>query len=285
MKRFPLLVSLFLLLLLVPAGVAVEDTPAPHLFSASPSSAPNTDTHTVTITLSGSGFVPGIKGAIYPCFSTPQYSTVTYWSPSTVTLTYSFYGQTTGTWHIRLQNPDGDVTEVTPFSVYGTSTTTTTTTTTTETTTTVTTTTSAPGENSVFFDTNPSGARIFLNGEEVGMSAFIYYTNREGTFDVVAKKTGYEDYVTRITILEGKRVHYYYPLTPLFSTTTAGTTAVTTTVPGTPVSTVTTIQKSTLKIPTPLGTAPPLPQESPADPAIALWAAGIGIIFVVIRRR
>jgi hypothetical protein len=52
-----------------------------------------------------------------------------------------------------------------------------------------------------------------------------------------------------------------------------------------PVKTNTTIRKSTLKIPTPLGTDPPVTEESPADPALALGAAGIVIGLVLLRRR
>jgi hypothetical protein len=60
---------------------------------------------------------------------------------------------------------------------------------------------------------------------------------------------------------------------------------VTTPASGTPAKTVTTIQKSTLKIPTPLGTFAPAAEESPVDPALALGAAGIAIGLVMLRRR
>jgi len=51
------------------------------------------------------------------------------------------------------------------------------------------------------------------------------------------------------------------------------------------VKTNTTIRKSTLKIPTPLGTDPPVTEESPADPALALGAAGIVIGLAVFRKK
>jgi hypothetical protein len=60
---------------------------------------------------------------------------------------------------------------------------------------------------------------------------------------------------------------------------------VTTHASGTPAKTVTTIQKSTLKVPTPLGTFAPAAEESPVDPALALGAAGIAIGLVMFRRR
>ncbi len=294
MKRFPLLVCLALLLLLMPAGILAAATPAPYLYNVYPSIASNTVNKPVTIVLTGSNFEYGIKGAIYPCFQTPQFMSVSYMSPTQVSMTYNFYGAQTGNWHVKLQNPDGDITTVLPFTVTGSSTTTTTTTTgtTTVTTTTITTTTPSQGKNSIFFETNPTGATIILDGDEVGTSAFKYYTDQDGTFNVVAKKLGYEDYAGKVTVVDGgPTARFYALLTPLSSTGTATTTAVTS--PGASVKTptkvtnvTTTIKKSTLKIPTPLGTDPPLTaEESPVDPAIALWAAGIAIMFVVIRRR
>jgi hypothetical protein len=165
------------------------------------------------------------------------------------------------------------------------STTYTTTTTSTETTTATTVTTSPNGDNSVFFETNPAGAEIWLDGEDVGTSTFTFNTNRDGTYDVVVKKAGYEDYVAKLTIIRGQRVHFYAPLTQLVSNATAVTTTASAT-PGKNITT-TTIQKSTRKMPTPLGTDDPSPsaEDSPADPALALGAAGIAIGLVLLRRR
>ena len=169
-------------------------------------------------------------------------------------------------------------------------------TTTTQTTTTATTT--APtGSNSAFFETNPSGATISVDGNVVGTSPYVYYTDKDGTFKVVVRKSGYEDYEDRVIIRDGIRAHFYCILTPLSSTSTAATTAPatavttsasgkpTTSVSGTPVSNSSTIRKSLLKIPTPLGTDPPVTEESPVDPALALGAAGIAIGLVLLRRR
>jgi hypothetical protein len=292
MKQFPFLVCMVFLLLLVPGGLAVTDTDPPYITSASPSSVSNTFTGSTTITIYGSGFQPGIQAAIYPCFTTPTYGSVNYVSSTQLTVTMSFYGQTTVNWHIRLKNPDGDVSGVQPFSVIGPSDTTTTTATTstipTTTTTTATASTTQSGKNSVYFETNPSGATIYIDGDNVGTSPFTYRTDRDGTYMVVARMSGFADYEDRVTILEGQRVRFYGKLTPLSSTTGAVTTAPSATGSSStePVCEVTTIRKSTLKIPTPLGTDPPLTaEESPMDPAIALWAAGIGIMFVVLRRR
>jgi hypothetical protein len=173
------------------------------------------------------------------------------------------------------------------FKVYKQSGSTTYTTTTTSpgTTTTETTTTTSPdGENSVFFETSPSGAEVWLDGNDIGTAAFTYYTDRDGTYDVVIKKTGYEDYAAKVTIIRGQRVHFYAPLTQLEFNSTKPSATLTS---GSPVKNVTTIIKSTRKMPTPLGTDDPstTAEESPADPSLALGAACIAIGLVVIRRR
>jgi hypothetical protein len=143
------------------------------------------------------------------------------------------------------------------------------------------------GDNSVFFETDPAGAEIWLDGDDVGTSTFTYHTDRDGTYDVVVKKTGYEDYPASVTIIRGQRVSFYAPLTPLSSSNTSTcTTRATPAASGTPAKNVTTIQKSTLKIPTPWGTDPPTTEESsPADPAVVLGATSIAIGIVLLRRR
>jgi hypothetical protein len=307
MKRSPLLVCLALLLLLVPVGVSAN--PIPVINQVTPPSGTNTGTDTVSIIIHGSGFVPGITVWMKHCFLAGQIDGhVDSVTPTEITATFPMYGQAPGAWKIWVrnpgdsENPQGNVALKNPgytiidASSTGTTTTTTTTTTitATETTTVTTTTTPQRGKNSVFFETNPSGATIYMDGEEVGTSSFSYYTDEDGSFSIVAKKSGYEDYEGKVTIVEGQRARFYGLLTPLSSTNTAATTAVTgVTGTGTPAKTTaatrnatTTIRKSTLKIPTPLGTDPPLTaEESPADPATVLWAAGIAIMLVVIRRR
>jgi hypothetical protein len=295
MKRFPLLVCLILLFLLVVAGIPAAASPT--ISSVSPSSGPNNGV--VTVRIIGSGF----NSEHATVWLTPSnkcdpetkiYGTIKSRSENTMTATFSLNGKTPAPYTMWVNSPvtdpfgGGEIDDLGPlhaaFEIYkGTGTTYTTTTTTTTVTATVTTTaTPGDGENSVFFETNPSGAKIFLNGNEVGTSTFTYYTNKAGVFDVVIKKDGCEDYAAKVSILEGKRVHFYAPLTQLAS---GSTTSVTTHASGTPAKTVTTIQKSTLKVPTPLGTFAPAAEESPVDPALALGAAGIAIGLVMFRRR
>lgn len=296
MKRSLLFVCLILLILLVVA--VIPAAASPKISSITPSSGPNDGV--VTITIMGDAF--GDHGDVWMTPSTicdatnKVYGTSCTWTPTLITCKFPIRGQKPlGLYTLWVNSPyiskNGDeIDDEAPlhaaFEIYQgtgkTSTTTTTTTTTSVTKTIRTTETPGNGENSVFFETNPPGARIFLNGNEVGTSTFTYYTDKEGVFDVVIKKDGCEDYAAKVSILEGRRVHFYAPLTQLAS---GSTTSVTTPASGTPAKTVTTIQKSTLKIPTPLGTYASTAEESPLDPALALGAAGIAIGLVMLRRR
>jgi hypothetical protein len=298
MKRFPLFVCLFLLLLLVFAGIPLAAA-TPEVYSIYPSSAPiNTD---ITVTITGNGFSSASTPYLYKCAlvsgspgSQRKFAgTIRSVTSTMMVVKFSLSYDPPlklGSYGVIVNTPM----ETSPidmgykeniFTIYSASDTaypTTTTTTETETTTNS----QSNGENSVFFDTNPSGATVILNGDEVGTSAFTYYTSKDGTYDVVIKKIGFEDYPTKVTIVEGKRVYFYALLTPLSSTTTTATATVS------PVKTVTTgrdttttAQKSTLKVPTPWGTDPPVTEESPADPAVALGAAGIAIGLVLLRRQ
>ena len=132
---------------------------------------------------------------------------------------------------------------------------------------------------SVYFETNPAGATIWLNGTKVGTSVFTYPNATPGTYAVLIRKSGYEDYTGSVTVLEGKRTAFYALLTPDEEATVETTVAT-----ATPVKTATTIRKSTLNIPTPWpGTTPS--EASRVDPLLDIGAAGIGAGLVVIRRR
>jgi hypothetical protein len=129
---------------------------------------------------------------------------------------------------------------------------------------------------SIYFETNPPGATIWLDNIELGTSPFTYYSEKTGTLDVRVRKRLYEDYADKVTVSDGKRVVFYARLTPVSSHITDEKT------PAAPVTTATTISKSTIKIPTPWPTTSP---ESPVDPAVVIGAVAIGIGIFVIRRR
>jgi hypothetical protein len=135
---------------------------------------------------------------------------------------------------------------------------------------------------SVYFETNPTGATIYLNGTKIGTSSFTYYNATPGTFKVLIQKSGYRDYSGYVTVITGRRVSFYASLTPIGADTTAATPVVTAYT--TPVKTTTTVKKSTLKVPTTWASTPTA-TESPVDPVLIIGAIGIGLGLVVVRRR
>jgi hypothetical protein len=173
-------------------------------------------------------------------------------------------------------------------------------------------TTAPPGTNSVFFESYPPGATVFLDGENVGTTPFTHYTNRKGTFDVLVRQDGYEKYEAKVTILQGRLVHFTAPLTvysptpmtvtPTTSPTTVKTTAQVTTpatpgtngttsgtTPGAPATNTTMPQKppvtfrnSSITLPTPWATDPPVAEKSPFNSVLAPGAVVLGVVVVVL---
>jgi hypothetical protein len=135
----------------------------------------------------------------------------------------------------------------------------------------------ASTNSSIYFETNPQGATIWLNNTKVGTSTFTYYNATPGTYKVLVQKTGYNDYSGSVTVLTGKRTTFYALLRVIPTDTTVVTTA-------TPVKTVTTIKKSTLKVPTPWPSATATP-ASPLDPAVIVCATGLGLALIVLRKQ
>jgi hypothetical protein len=147
--------------------------------------------------------------------------------------------------------------------------------TTTNVTTIATTTTSDRIGGSIYFETSPTGATIWLDDLEMGASPFTYYSEKTGTFTVRAQKKGYEEYTGTVTVSEGKRVVFSADLKPVTYDLSDYNNPVTT------VATITTTRKSTVTVPTPWPTSP----ESPFDPAVVLGAVALGTGFFMIRRR
>jgi len=297
MKRLSLYVCLVLLLLLISAGIPIAAA-SPVITGVSPSTAPNTG-GTWTLKITGTGFDSVTLVRLNKCRlktgstgEVPFPGTINSKSSTTITATFDLTGKVVGDYDLSVNAPYdghddwGDASAA--FTIYSASgkTPTATATAVPGKTAVTTATTVSTGDNSVFFQTDPTGAEIWLDGEDVGTSTFTYYTNHEGTFDVVVKKIGYEDYTAKVTILEGKRVSFMAPLTPLSSSDTGSVTPKSSATPGkTSGKNTTTVPKSSLKVPTPWGTDPPVTEESPVDPALALGAACIAIGFVLIRRR
>jgi hypothetical protein len=129
---------------------------------------------------------------------------------------------------------------------------------------------------SIFFETDPTGATIWVDSTEIGTSDSTYFSEKTGTREVLIRKKGYEEYNGTVIVKDGERVVFSAILTPVSYTLPAEDT------PATTVTIVTTIRKSTLSIPT---SWPATPSKSPVDPAVAIVAAVLSISFLIIRRR
>jgi hypothetical protein len=147
--------------------------------------------------------------------------------------------------------------------------------TTTNATTVITTTTPGSTGGSVFFETDPAGATIWVDNNQIGTTDLTFYSEKTGKLDVFIQRKGYEDFTGNVIVIENRKVEFFAKLTPLPHDLPEETT------PVVPVVTATTIRKSTLTVPT----SWPETTESPIDPAIGIGAAAVGAGFFVIRRR
>jgi hypothetical protein len=134
---------------------------------------------------------------------------------------------------------------------------------------------------SIKFETDPPGATIYLDNAGVGTSSFTYLNAVPGTHSVVIRKTGYQDYSGTVIVSEGRSATFSARLTPLEEDTPAAVL-----LPAEPATTparaVTTIRKSTMKVPTTWpGTV--TPEESPVDPVIVIGA--LLLAFISLRKR
>lgn len=122
---------------------------------------------------------------------------------------------------------------------------------------------------SVYFTTDPRGATIWVDDAELGTSDFTYYFDTPGTYTVRAWKKGYQNYTGQVTVTQAQRVIFEAVLTPVSYSIVPESTTVR------PVTTATTLPKSTITLPTPWPTSP---QSSP-DPtgifAMVLLAIGL----------
>jgi len=129
----------------------------------------------------------------------------------------------------------------------------------------------------VYFETSPSDATIWLDNVNIGTSMITYFSEKTGTLDVRVQKKGFEDYTGKVTVINGKRVNFYTQLTPVKYD-------LNTPVPTVPVTTVTITRRSTITIPTSWPTQAPTP-ESPVNPIVVAGAVAAGTGLFAIRRR
>ncbi|MGB9176545.1 MAG: PEGA domain-containing protein [Methanoregula sp.] len=256
MRRFVLLICLVLLLPLVPGWAAAAGTSAPTLTSITPSSG-ETNTTVSIASLNGTDFARNAGIRLRGSSSRDIIGSVTSLSSTRIVGTFNLNKQVPGTYEVCVYNDASTYTCGLTFTI------------------------TSQGETatngSVYFETNPTGATVLLNGMNAGTSAFTYHDAKPGTYKVLIKKSGYADYTGSVTIKEGTHQRYYAQLTPLGAGTAEAT--------ATPAPTATTVRKSTMKVPTTWPSTIPATTASPVDPALVIGAAGTGIGLLVIRRR
>jgi len=135
-----------------------------------------------------------------------------------------------------------------------------------------TTTTEAITNGSIYVNSNPSNAAVFLNTMYQGKTPVTLYNITRGDYRVVVQKNGYQDWSTRIFVSLGTRSDVYATLIPEVTDTTIVTTIPTATI----LKTTTTI-KSTIKVPTPWPSATATP-ASPVSILAIIGAVGAGLI-------
>jgi hypothetical protein len=130
---------------------------------------------------------------------------------------------------------------------------------------------------SIYFETSPPGATIWLDNVNIGTSPFTYFSPRTGTMKVRVSKKNFQDYTEVITVGDGERVDFKALLAPVQSETGVAET------PAFVVTTATIIDRGpVITVPTPWPTETP---ESPVSPVIAASALALAIVVGALFRR
>jgi hypothetical protein len=139
-----------------------------------------------------------------------------------------------------------------------------------------TTTTEAITNGSIYIESNPSNAAVFLNTEYQGKTPITLSNITRGYYRVIVQKTGYQDWSNRISVSLGTRTDVYATLSPEVTDTT-----IVTTIPTATILKTTTPIKSTVKVPTPW----PSPSATPTPIEIVVIPGAIVLAYLVMRKR
>ena len=139
-----------------------------------------------------------------------------------------------------------------------------------------TTTTETITNGSIYVESNPTNAAVFLNTEYQGKTPITLSNITRGYYRILVQKTGYQDWSNRISVPLGTRTDVYATLSPEVTDTTLVTTIQTATLLKT-----TTTQKSTAKVPTPW----PSPSATTTPIEIVVIPGAVVLAYVVMRKR
>ena len=127
---------------------------------------------------------------------------------------------------------------------------------------------------SIYFETNPDGAAVYLNSTMMGTTDYTLSNLTPGSYLFRIQKSGYIDYSGLVTVTAGETTNFYRTLTAEYTETT-----VSTTIPTAAVTTSRPTRTSTVKVPTPWPSETPT-QASPVDTLAVTGAVGIGIVLL-----
>lgn len=133
---------------------------------------------------------------------------------------------------------------------------------------------------SIEISSSPSGAAIFLDGIANGTTPNTVDDILEGSYRLVLKKNGYEDWGKIVKVVADDTIEVDAKLYAVATATANAGTPVPTTVR----TTVRTTKPSTIKVPTTWPSATPT-EASPVEPVLVIAAAGIAIGLLVMQRR
>jgi hypothetical protein len=134
-------------------------------------------------------------------------------------------------------------------------------------------TTTAPKVNgTLYVQSSPSGASIYVDSTYLGKTTTTLYNITPGSHAIHLLLSGYNDWSDTITVTSGNTTNEYAPLTETAADVTAATTSAPTTVK-------TSLKVTTVKVPTtyPRTTTT---KASPVEGAVILGAIGLGIVAI-----
>jgi hypothetical protein len=133
---------------------------------------------------------------------------------------------------------------------------------------------------SIDFSSSPSGATIYIDNIANGTTPNTVDDLLVGSYKVVLKKSGYEDWGKNVNVEDGEETKVE---AKLYAVATATQATQATPVPPTATrTTVRTVAKSTIKVPTTWVDTPTTTAASPLDPAIIIGA--VGLVLIALRK-
>jgi hypothetical protein len=220
------------------------------LTSITPSSALANSTVSIT-SLSGTNFQSSATMRLRRSGYNDIYGTVSTLSSTTITGTFNLTNEAPGPYQVCVINPNTDALCGLTFTIGSDKVT----------------------NGSIYFQSSPSGASVYLNNTLVGTTTFTLYNVTPGGYQVLMEESGYHPYTGTVTVTSGSQASVYGTLVALPSVTTATPVAAAPTT----YTLVPTVKHTTIPVPTAWPSDTPTP-ASPVGPLAIIGAVGIAIL-------